>query len=137
MDSYVQTWLLFAFPAYLIALMVVIILLCKYSSRVTQIIGKINPVATLTTLLLLFYTKLLQIIITVLLFARFNECTGVWNPRRLIIAISLQATSSYMLLQWIMCTKCIIHIRLATGASYTCYHPNLGCHTQCQASDKE
>ena len=58
MNAYVQTWLLFAFPAYLIALMVVIILLCKYSTRVAHPIGKRNPVATLATLLLLFYTNL-------------------------------------------------------------------------------
>ena len=84
MNAYVQTWLLFAHPAYLITLMVVIILLCKYSSRFSQLIGKRNPVATLATLLLLFYTKLLQTVIRILSFARLNYPDGsqsiVWLP---------------------------------------------------------
>ena len=84
MNAYVQTWLLFAFPAYLIALMVVIILLCKFSSRVAHIVGKRNPVAALATLLLLFYTKILQTIIRILSFARLNYPDGsrsvTWLP---------------------------------------------------------
>ena len=84
MTTYVQTWLLFALPAYLITLMVMIILLCKYSSRFAQFIGKRNPIATLATLLLLVYTKLLQTVIRILSFARLDYSDGsrkvVWLP---------------------------------------------------------
>ena len=63
MDSYLKTWLNLAFPIYILFIIFTIILLSKVSTRVTAIIGRKNPVATLATLLLLCYTNLLQVII--------------------------------------------------------------------------
>ena len=64
MDTYAKTWLQLAFPVYIIALIIVIILMSSCSSKFSRMIGRKDPVATLTTLILLSYTKLLQIVIT-------------------------------------------------------------------------
>ena len=53
MDAYSKAWLQFAFPTYLIAVLVMVIIVSKYSSRFVKLIGKRNPVATLATLILL------------------------------------------------------------------------------------
>ena len=61
MDTFTKTWLQLAFPAYVIFLVVVVIIISSYSSRFSSLIGKKNPVATLATLILLSYAKLLEI----------------------------------------------------------------------------
>ena len=63
MDAYVKTWLQFAFPLYVWALIGMIILGSHYSGRVARMFGN-NPIAVLATLFLLSYAKLLRIIIT-------------------------------------------------------------------------
>ena len=60
LDSYSKAWLQFIFPAYLIVLLIMVILMSKYSSRFAKLIGKRNPIATLTTVILLSYMKLLR-----------------------------------------------------------------------------
>ena len=60
LDSYSKAWLQFIFPAYLIILLVMIILMSKYSSRFAKLIGKRNPIATLATVILLSYMTLLR-----------------------------------------------------------------------------
>ena len=72
MDSYKKTWLSLAFPTYIVFIMFTIILLCKVSPKFAGVIGRKNPVATLSTLLLLCYTNLLQVIITVASHAVLN-----------------------------------------------------------------
>ena len=64
MDLYVKTWLQLAFPVYIIILVVVIVQLSYHFDAFGHYIGKKDPVATLATLILLSYTKLLQTIIT-------------------------------------------------------------------------
>ena len=64
MDTYIKTWLQLAFPAYIIFLVVVIIQLSYYFDVFGRLVGKKDPVATLATLILLSYAKLLQTIIT-------------------------------------------------------------------------
>ena len=64
MDTYIKTWRQLAFPAYIIILVVVIIQLSYYFDAFGRLIGKKDPVATLATLILLSYAKLLQTIIT-------------------------------------------------------------------------
>ena len=64
MDKYTKTWLQLAFPAYIIILVAMIIVLSYYFSAFGRLVGKKDPVATLATLILLSYTKLLQTIIT-------------------------------------------------------------------------
>ena len=61
MDAYIKTWLQLAFPAYVILLVVSVIIISSYSTRFSNLIGKKNPVATLATLILLSYAKLLEI----------------------------------------------------------------------------
>ena len=61
MDAYIKTWLQLAFPAYVILLVVLVIIISSYSTRFSNLIGKKNPVATLATLILLSYAKLLEI----------------------------------------------------------------------------
>ena len=61
MDTYIKTWLQLAFPAYVILLMILVIIISSYSTKFSNLIGKKDPVATLTTLILLSYAKLLEI----------------------------------------------------------------------------
>ena len=65
MDRYVKEWLQFAFPFYVWAIIIVIILICRVSSKVSRLVGS-NAVPVLATLLLLSYTKLLRTIVAVL-----------------------------------------------------------------------
>ena len=65
MDRYVKEWLQFVFPFYVWAIIIVIILICRVSSKVSKLVGT-NAVPVLATLLLLSYTKLLRTIVTVL-----------------------------------------------------------------------
>ena len=84
MDAYWKTWLQFLFPAYVILLVVIIIIICEKSTKFAQLLGKKNPVATLATLILLSYTKLLQAIITALSVTTLKYPDGhqerVWLP---------------------------------------------------------
>lgn len=65
MNSYSKAWLQFAFPTYLIVVIIIVIIVSKYSSRFAEKIGERNPVATLATLMLLSYTKIIRNIIDV------------------------------------------------------------------------
>ena len=69
MDSYWKTWLQLLFPAYIIVLVVMIIFISERSTVFARLIGRKNPVATLATLILLSYTKLLRTVIAALSFA--------------------------------------------------------------------
>ena len=61
MDTYVKIWIQLGFPSYIILLVVLVIILSSYSPRFSNFIGRRDPVATLATLLLLSYAKLLEI----------------------------------------------------------------------------
>ena len=61
MNTYIKTWLKLVFPAYVFLLVVLIIIISSYSTRFSNLIGKKNPVATLATLILLSYAKLVEI----------------------------------------------------------------------------
>ena len=84
MDTYVKTWLQLAFPLYIILLVVVIIILGHNVDTFGHLIGRKDPVATLATLILLSYTRLLQTVITVFSSASLNYPDGsrkhVWLP---------------------------------------------------------
>ena len=60
-DAYIKTWLQLAFPAYVILLVVLVIIISSYSTKFSNLVGKKDPVATLATLILLSYAKLLEI----------------------------------------------------------------------------
>ena len=72
MDTYLKTWLQFAFPLYLWLLVGAIIVASYLSSKAMRIFGR-NNIAILATLFLLSYSKLLKTIITALSF------TQVWR----------------------------------------------------------
>ena len=65
MDRYVKELFQFVFPFYVWAIIIVIILICRVSSKVSKLVGS-NAVPVLATLLLVSYTKLLRTIVTVL-----------------------------------------------------------------------
>ena len=66
MNAYSKTWLQLAFPIYVIVIVVMVIIISHYSSKFAQFIANKNPVATLATLILLSYTKLLNTTICLL-----------------------------------------------------------------------
>ena len=66
MTIYWKTCLQLAFPLYILALVVLIMIVSRHSKRFSDMIGNRNPVATLATLILLCYAKLLRVIITAL-----------------------------------------------------------------------
>ena len=68
MTSTAKVLLQLVFPSYLILLTVVIIILCECSQKFAALLGKRNPVATLCTLIILSYSKLLRMIIASLQF---------------------------------------------------------------------
>ena len=78
LDAYTKTWLQLVFPAYIISLVVIVIKISKHSPRFTHLIGsgRRDPVATLATLVLLSYTKLLSITISVISFATLTYPNG-------------------------------------------------------------
>lgn len=84
LDAYWKTWLQLAFPLYLLVLVLTVIAISKQSTRFSNLIGKRNPVATLATIILLSYTRLLQTIIASLSFTVLhypgNRQVHVWLP---------------------------------------------------------
>ena len=84
MDAYSKAWIEFLFSVYIIAIVVGVIFICEHSKRFASLLGKRNPVATLATLILFSYAKLLQSIISSLAFALLKYPDGskelVWRP---------------------------------------------------------
>ena len=98
LDAYIQTWLQFAFPFYIWILIGLIILISRYSITVSKLIGT-NPIAVLATLLLMSYSRILQVAIDVYTFASLDYPDRkkiVWSrdgnvpylcPKHLLLAI--------------------------------------------------
>ena len=124
LDAYAKTWLQLAFPVYLISLVVLVIIVSEYSPRFAAQIGKRDPIATLATLVLLSYAKLLSVTITALSFATLRYPDGnrtVWLPDGnvfyfqgghaglaimalfIIIVIGVPYTLLLFLWQWLVC----------------------------------
>ena len=61
LDTYTKTWLKLAFPTLMFFLIGVVIVISSYSIRFSKLIGNKDPVATLATLILLSYAKILQV----------------------------------------------------------------------------
>ena len=84
MDFYWKTWIQLLFPAYILLLVVLVIVICECSVKFAQLVGKRNPVATLDTLILLCYVKFLRTIIIVFSFATLDYPDSshrvVWWP---------------------------------------------------------
>ena len=69
MDAYWKVMLQHAFPLYVIFLVVLVILFSECFTKFARLVAKKNPIATLTTLILLSYTKFLNTVILALSFA--------------------------------------------------------------------
>ena len=78
LDAYDKTWIKLLFPAYIIFLVVIVIKISKHSPRFTRLISsrRRDPVATLATLILLSYAKLLSTTISVLSHATLTYPDG-------------------------------------------------------------
>ena len=107
MDTYAKTWLELVFPVYLIILVISIIGISSRSTRFSNLLGKRNPVATLATLILISYTKILQVIIAAFSFAPLSFPNGTTTIRWLLDAniaysngklIALFCVASFILL---------------------------------------
>ena len=81
MDAYTKTWLQFAFPIYVWALVGAIIIISHYSMRISKALGT-NTVSVLATLFFLSYAKLLNTIIAIFSFTFLDYSDGpraVWR----------------------------------------------------------
>ena len=95
MDSYAKVLLQLAFPTYIILLSILIIILSNYWGWFAKLIGgRKNPVATLCTLFLLSYSKLLRTTIASLQFTYLtypdgsSEILWLYNPNILYFSLS-------------------------------------------------
>ena len=66
MSSQAKVLLQLVFPTYLFVLVILIIILCRYLSFFSKLLSNRNPVAALSTLIFLSYSKLLRFIIAAL-----------------------------------------------------------------------
>ena len=76
MNSYDKFLLQLAFPTYVFVLIGTIIVLCEVSRKFANLLGNMNPVAALCTLILLSYSKLIRTIITALQFTYLDNPNG-------------------------------------------------------------
>ena len=81
LDVYYKTWLQFIFPFYIWSIAGLVIILSKYSIRVSKLMGN-NSVPVLATLFLLSHAKLFRIIISALSYTILYTSEGhkaVWS----------------------------------------------------------
>ena len=90
LDAYGKTWLQFVFPTYLWLIALLIVLLCRYSTRATKIFGY-NAVAVLSTLFLLSYTKLQRTIVLSLGASQLSQL----NPNNIQVTWRLDSNIKY------------------------------------------
>ena len=83
-DFYWKTWIQLAFPAYILVLVVLVIIISEHSVKFTRMVAKRNPLATLNTLIRLSYIKFLRTVILAISFATMDYPDGshhvVWWP---------------------------------------------------------
>ena len=83
-NTYIMTWLQFVFPIYIWLLIFIIVVVSRYSTKVSKFTGH-NTISVLATLLLLSYTKLLLAIISAFSYTRLYLPNGkksypLWFP---------------------------------------------------------
>ena len=74
MDSCSKMWLQFIFPAYVWFLLILIIILSRYSSKMVRLVGR-QAIPVLATMILLSYTKLIRAVFQALYFTNIR-CNG-------------------------------------------------------------
>ena len=132
LDTYWKTWLQLVFPIYVISLVIMIIILSRCSMKFSMLIAKKNPVATLATLILFSYTKLLHTVIVVLSKANLQYSdhpsklsvwlfdptvkydTGKHIPLFIVAVLILivGVTYTFLLLSWQWLLKCVRYQKL-------------------------
>ena len=95
MDSYGKLMLQLVFPMYVFLLIATIMILCDHSQRIARLFGKRNPEATLYTLVLLSYSKLIRLIVTALQFTTISYPDGTQERVWLYDANVLYFTASH------------------------------------------
>ena len=114
MDSNTKVLLQLAFPSYLILLTIIIIVFCEYSKRFATLLAHKNPVATLSTLVLLSYSKLLDTIIAALQYTHLKQPDGSYKIAWLFDANMPYFGSSHRILLFVFSLFIIV-----LGAIYT------------------
>ena len=123
MDFYWKTWIQLAFPAYILLLVVLVIIISEHSVKFAEMVAKGNPLATLNTLILLSYVKFLCTIILAFSFATLDYPDGshpaVWWPdatvgyfsgkqifqcavAAVILVVGIFYTATLFLWQWLL-----------------------------------
>ena len=77
MDSCSKSWLQFIFPGYVWFLLMLVIILSRYSSKVVRVVGR-QAIPVLATMILLSYTKLIRNVFQVLHYTNI-QCSGENN----------------------------------------------------------
>ena len=77
MNSCSKTWLQFIFPGYVWFLLMLLIILSQYSSKVVRLMGR-QAIPVLATMILLSYTKLIRTVFQILRYTNI-ECSGENN----------------------------------------------------------
>ena len=95
MNSYGKLMLQLVFPMYVFLLIATIMILCDCSQRIARLFGKRNPEATLYTLVLLSYSKLIRLIVTALQFTTISYPDGTQQRVWLYDANVLYFTASH------------------------------------------
>ena len=94
MGSCTKTWLQFIFPTYVWFLLILIIILSRYSSKVVQLVGR-QVIPALATMILFSYTKLIRTVFKVL--HRTNiQCSGDNNVKFNLSQWYIDATVPYL-----------------------------------------
>ena len=78
LDGYVKTWLQFVFPLYVWLLVIVIIVGCRYSGRLSHLCGR-NAVPVLATLILMSFNKLSRTVTNALMMNTLQCGEHKWN----------------------------------------------------------
>ena len=81
MDSCSKAWLQFIFPGYIWFILILIIIMSRYSSKVVQLVGR-QAIPVLATMIFLSYSKLIRNVIQVLRFT-YIPCSGENNCKLL------------------------------------------------------
>ena len=134
MDSCSKTWLQFIFPAYVWFLLILIIILLRYSSKVVRLVGR-QVIPVLATMILLSYTKLIRTVFKTIYFINI-QCNGNNNVTllRWYIDANVQYVGGYchlplflfsvavLILLIVPYTLCLLAIPLLEGplSKYMC-----------------
>ena len=84
LDAYSKTWLQFFFPTYIFILVFVLIIICQFSQKFSNLLGGRNPIATLATLVWLSNAKYFRTVLSVVSFTYLtypnNHTELLWLP---------------------------------------------------------